>query len=514
MTSKLTRRGVLVAGTAAGLVAAAGRPAAASTRRVRPTVPAELFTLGVASGDPAPDGFVLWTRLAPEPLEPGGGMPPGPVRVQWQVAEDAGFRRIVRSGTTTAVADWAHSVHVEVTGLAPHRPYHYRFRVGGRISPAGRACTLPGYGSAPSAYRFAVVSCQDWQNGYYAGYRHIAEEAIDLVLHLGDYLYGGEISPQGTEDTPGYARAALPPEPVRAEPHTLEQYRLRHALYKTDPQLQQAHAAVPWALTWDDHEVAPNWGGGQAADPVFAARLAAARQAYYEHLPLRPAARPGPQFRLYRSLTVGDLLRLNITDTRSYRAPGDMLGAAQEAWLTGSLANAGTRWNVTTAQVLMARFDYQPGPGQTFSADKWDGYPESRARLLDTIAVRGVRNPVMLSGDIHVNIFSDLRVDFDDPGSPTVATEFTGAAISSRGTTAEEEAGTRALIAAEMPHVRYFAGYDRGYLLCQLDRQRWRTDVRAVRTEGWRGQVTSPDADVRTLASYVVEDGRPGAVPL
>ncbi|MEV4754991.1 alkaline phosphatase D family protein [Micromonospora sp. NPDC049559] len=507
MTMKLTRRGALVAAATAGLVTATGRPAPARAR-----LPEELFTLGVASGDPAPDGFVLWTRLAPRPFEPAGGMPARPVPVQWQVAEDARFGRIVRSGVETAVPESAHAIHVELTGLAPGREYHYRFRVGTRLSPPGRTATLPGYDSSPAAYRFAVASCQDWQNGYYAAYRHVAADDVDLVLHLGDYIYEGEISAAGTPDTPGYARAELPPEPVRAEPYTLEQYRLRHALYKTDPQLQQAHAAAPWALTWDDHEVAPNWAGGLPADPAFAARLAAARQAYYEHLPLRAAARPGPDFRLYRRLTVGDLVRFHVTDTRSHRGDGDMLGPAQESWLLDSLATSPARWNVTTAQVLMARLDYQPGPGQGFDPDKWDGYPLSRSRLLGALVERGVRNPVMLSGDIHVNLVSDLKLDFDDPGSATVATEFTGAAIASRGSTAEEEVAMRTLVLPESPHIRYFAGYDRGYLLCRLERGLWRTDVRAVRTEGWRGQVTSPDADVRTLASFVVEEGRPGAV--
>lgn len=500
-----------LAGVAAGTLGALSgtRPA-----RARTELPADPFTLGVASGDPAPDGVVLWTRLAPRPLEPGGGMPARPVTVCWQVAEDERFTRVVAAGTHLARPERAHSVHVEVTGLAPGRWYHYRFRVGNQISPTGRTRTLPALGATPGAFRFAVVSCQDWQNGYYAGYQHIAAEDLDLVLHLGDYLYEGEITPEGTPDTPGYARAELPPEPVRPEPYTLEQYRLRHALYKTDPQLRLAHAALPWALTWDDHEVAPNWAGGDSADPAFQARLAAARQAYHEHLPLRRAARSGPDFRLYRRFDVGDLLRLNVTDTRSYRSTerGDMLGAAQESWLLDGLIGSPARWNVTTAQVLMAQLDYQPGPGQSFSLDKWDGFPESRRRLLTAIADNSVRNPVMLSGDIHVNLVSDLKTDFNDPAAPVVATEFTGAAIASRGATAEEQAGM-ALLLPESPHIRYFEGYHRGYLVCRVDHTSWRTDIRALDTVGWRGQVVTPDAGVRTLASFVVEDGQPGAIP-
>ncbi|MGI5212153.1 alkaline phosphatase D family protein [Plantactinospora sp. CA-290183] len=510
MDFAVTRRRLLAAAGAGGVAALTGaRPAGAYAR-----LPAELFALGVASGDPTPDGVVLWTRLAPRPLEPGGGMPARLVTVQWQVAEDERFARVVRHGVSTARPEAAHSVHVEVGGLAPAREYHYRFRVDGRISPAGRTRTATAAGATPDALRFAVASCQDWQNGYYAGYRHMAEEDLDLVLHLGDYIYEGEITAAGTPDTPGYVRAELPPEPVRAEPYTLEQYRLRHALYKTDPQLQQAHAAAPWALTWDDHEVAPNWAGGDDPDPAFPARLAAARQAYYEHLPLRRAARPGTGFRLYRRLTFGDLLRVNITDTRSYRstAAGEMLGAAQESWLVDGLTRSPARWNVTTAQVLMAQLDYLPGPGRSFSTDKWDGFPASRQRLLTAIAAGGVRNPVMLSGDIHTNLVNDLRIDFEDPDSATVATEFTGAAIASRGATPEEEAGMVALLLPESPHIRFFEGYHRGYLRCRVDRDSWRTDIRALDTQGWRGQVTSPDAGIRTLASFVVEDGRPGAV--
>jgi alkaline phosphatase D len=429
----------------------------------------------------------------------------------------------VRAGTVTTTAACAHAVHVEVAGLEPARWYHYRFRVGRHISPTGRTRTAPALGASPAGFAFAVASCQDWQNGYFAAYRHISEEDLDLVVHVGDYIYEGEISAAGTEDTPGYVRAQLPPELVRPAPRDLTQYRLRHALYHSDPQLQAAHAAAPWALTWDDHEVAPNWGGYGSADPdespeEFALRLAAARQAYYEHLPLRAASAPGPDWRLYRRLTFGDLLQLNMTDTRSYRtAPdranpqGTMLGDAQETWLIDGLTASAARWNVVTAQVLMAQLDYRIGPGQAFSTDKWDGYPYARRRLLAAISDRGVRNPVVLSGDAHVTMVSDLKLDFDDPGSATVATEFLGTAIASRGNTLEEQETVRNLVLPESAHIRFYEGYHRGYLTCRLDRANWRTELRAVDTSGWRGQVASPDAAVNTLASFTVEDGRPGA---
>ncbi|MEJ3750973.1 alkaline phosphatase D family protein [Actinomycetes bacterium KLBMP 9797] len=514
--TRLSRRTVLTSATAAGLGAlAAPRPAAARSRGP--------FTLGVASGDPTPDGVVLWTRLAPDPFAPDGGMPDRPVLVEWQVAHDDRFARVVRAGTVFTTADRAHAVHVEVAGLAPARWYHYRFRVGRHISPTGRTRTAPAPWSSPAALAFAVASCQDWQNGYFAAYRHISEEDLDLVVHLGDYIYEGEISAAGTEDTPGYVRAELPPEPLRAVPRDLTQYRLRHALYRSDPQLQAAHAAAPWALTWDDHEVAPNWGAYGSAEPdespaEFALRLAAARRAYYEHLPLRAASAPRPGWRLYRRLTFGDLLQLNLTDTRSYRTAPDranpkatVLGEVQESWLLAGLAASPARWNVVTAQVLMAQLDLRVGPGQAFSTDKWDGYPYARRRLLTAVHDRGVRNPVVLSGDAHVTMVNDLKLDFDDPSAATVATEFLGTAIASRGNTLAEQDVIHAHVLPESPHIRFYEGYHRGYLTCRLDRNTWRTELRAVDTSGWRGQVASPDAGVRTRAAFVVEDGRPGA---
>ncbi|GAA4099102.1 alkaline phosphatase D family protein [Actinomadura miaoliensis] len=499
----ITRRRFLAHGAAAGVLV---MPMAPSPRR---RTPADPFTLGVASGDPLPDSVILWTRLAPRPLDVGGGMPDRPIRVEWQVAEDEHFHRVVRSGETLARPESAHSVHVEPRGLRPASWYFYRFRVGRDISPVGRTRTAPAPGSL-SSFAFAVASCQDWQNGYFAAYQHIAREDLELLLHLGDYIYEEPITPTGTPDTPGFARASLPPEHLRPEAMTLDQYRLRYALYKSDPQLQAAHAALPWVLTWDDHEVDGNWAGETPADPdqqppaAFRARLAAATRAYYEHLPLR-AVQP-----LYRRLTFGDMVEFNVTDTRRYRVPGrTMLGDQQESWLLQGLSRSRARWNVVTAQVVMAQLDLKPGPGRSLDQDKWDGFPESRRRILERAA--HVRNPVVLSGDSHVNIVSDLTLDFDDPAARTVATEFTGTAIASRGTTLAEQAVIHATMGQEMPYIRYFEGYHRGYLTCRLTPSTWTTEHRAVDTAGERGQVVSPDAAVRTNAAFVVEDGRPGA---
>lgn len=524
----------LLAGAGAVLAALALGPGAAAAAVPRSNrLPAGLFRLGVASGDPLPERVVLWTRLAPKPLEPGGGMPPVAVPVRWEVAHDQRFARLVRSGTTVASPDWAHSVHVDVPGLEPGRWYFYRFLVGSEASPVARTKTAPAPGAKPAAVSFAFASCQDWQNGYYAAYRHMAAEDLDLVVHLGDYIYDTEINPKGTPTTPGLVRP-LPPAQVRPVPHTLTDYRLRYGLYKIDPDLQLAHAAFPWAITWDDHEVEGNWAGthpgpGGGSPESFRARLAAAAKAYYEHMPFRLAARPrGTEARLYRRLGYGRLMEFNVTDTRRYRDEAgcltsgpepcpdftdprrSMLGAAQEKWLYDGLRASSARWNVITAQVPMTRLDYQVGPGQKFSSDKWDGYAANRQRLLGTLEDGRVSNPIVLSGDAHINLVSDLTLDFDDPKAKRVATEFLGTAIASRGATVAEDKASRELLKTESPHVRYFEGYKRGYVTCRVTDKEWRTTHRAVDTTGERGQVASPSAGIVNGASFVVENGVPG----
>jgi len=275
------------------------------------------FSLGVASGDPLPDGVVLWTRLAPRPLQ-GGGMPLIDVPVRWQIASDQAMKNIVQQGTATASAALGHSVHVEVTGLQPARTYWYQFESAGALSPIARTRTALAHNASPEKLRFAFASCQSWTNGYYAAYRHMAQQDFDFVLHLGDYIYGGRIGNQTS-------RAFDVPATVQKEPLTLEQYRLRYSLYKLDRDLQAAHHAFPFILTWDDHEVDNNYAAHtdqDNSDPqLFLQRRAAAYQAYYEHMPLRRAALPkGPDMMLYRRFTYGDLAQLNVLDTRQYRS--------------------------------------------------------------------------------------------------------------------------------------------------------------------------------------------------
>lgn len=507
----LTRRRLLTGGAAATalLVASPGAVAAMSRR--------DLFTLGIASGDPLSDSVVLWTRLAPDPLD-GGGMPPQQVPVEWEIAEDEGFRRVVRRGTQLATPEFGHSVHAEPRGLRPAATYFYRFRAGGQISPVGRTRTTPAAGSSPERLRLAFASCQDWQAGYYSAYRGIADEDVDLVVHLGDYIY--EYGPQ-----PGVRQHDGP------EVDGIDSYRNRHALYRTDPDLRAAHAAHPFVVTWDDHEVDNNYaadipengdGPSQGSREAFLTRRADAYQAYYEHLPLRRAQRPsGSGLLLYRRLRFGDLAELSVLDTRQYRSDqpcGDgikdrcadaldpaatMTGPEQERWLLEGLDRSSARWNVIGQQTMLAEYDFDAGPGELYNLDQWDGYVAARNRILGFLDQRGPSNPIVITGDIHSSWVHDLKADFADPSSPTVGTEFVGTSISSEFPAPFIAPVTAAL--PDNPHTRFFDGAYRGYVRCDIDRQQWTSTYRVVDT------VLVPGAATRTLATFTVEDGRPGA---
>jgi alkaline phosphatase D len=512
----LDRRGFLVAAGAAGAAAVAQSPLARAGRDAT-RVTGYPFTLGVASGDPAPDGAVLWTRLAPAPLS-GGGMPRRRIPVDWEVATDERFRRRVRRGTATARPELGHSVHVELEGLDPAREYFFRFRAAGELSPVGRTRTAPAAGASPDALAFAFVSCQQYEHGYFTAYRHLADEDLDVVVHLGDYIY--EYAPNVYTTPGGNVRAHSSREIT-----TLEDYRNRHAQYKTDPDLQAAHAAVPFIVTWDDHEVDNNWADEIPEDGqprgAFLRRRAAAFQAYYEHMPLRRTSRPrGIDLQLYRRIAYGDLAEFNVLDTRQFRADqpcGDrfpascperlepdrsITGAAQERWLLDGLESSRARWNVLAQQVFFAQVDSQEGPGVVVNPDAWDGYVASRERILGFVEERGVANPVVLTGDVHSNWAADLKADFDDPDSRTVGSELVCTSISSGGDGSDTtELGERGLRAS--PHVRFFNN-QRGYVRCQVDRSQWRADFRVV------PYVKRPGAPIGTRRSFVIEAGRPG----
>ena len=473
------------------------------------------FPLGVASGDPAPDGVVLWTRLTVDPLTPGGGMPQEDVQVDWEVCSDEGMTRPVQSGSVTAHADWAHSVHVEVEGLEPDRVYWYRFRTGGEISPVGRTRTTPASGTLMDRLRFAFASCQHYEQGYFTAYDHMSQEDLHAVIHLGDYIY---------EYGPDPRRPRLHNSP---EIQTIDDYRARHALYRSDEHLQAAHAAFPWILTWDDHEFDNNYANEvseqDGIDPVeFMKRRAAAYKAYYEHMPLRRTCVPrGPMMELYRNVDYGGLVRFNVLDTRQYRSdqpcndrsgtPCDgvfapdatLLGEQQERWLQQRLKESPTRWNVLAQQIMMARVDRRPGDGVAYSMDQWSGYDGARNRLLQFLADNNISNPVVLTGDIHTNWANNLHVDFDRADqSPVVATEFVGTSISSGGDGSETRRDTDSVY-AENPFVKFYNA-ERGYVSCEVTPDEWKSDYKVVE------YVTRPGAPCLTRASFRVEAGRPG----
>lgn len=512
----LTRRGFgrMAAGIAAFATLEAGRGLAQPVFRDYP------FRLGIASGDPWPDGVVLWTRLAPEPLA-GGGMPARAVEVSWEVAEDERFRRVAAHGTAYARPELGHAVHAEVGGLAPARPYWYRFRAGAELSPMGRTRTAPAPGAAPARIRLANVGCQRYEDGYFTAFAHLAKEELDLVFHYGDYIYE-------------YRNRRGPQPTVREtagdETYTLTDYRNRYALYKLDADLAAAHAAHPFVVTYDDHEVDNDWAGmfseeddsGRfpvAVPPeIFALRRQMALQAWYEAMPLRRAQLPrGPGITAYRRLRYGRLLTLHALDTRGFRddqpcgggvkggcaerlRPGaQMLGAAQERWLMQGLVEGAATWSLLAQQVGMMPRRFGEGPDFAFSMDKWDGYADARARLTRFIHERGVGNVVVLAGDLHNAWAGEVRLDPGNDASPAVAAEFIATSISSNGDGSETLPGT-ARVLRNNPHIRFFNNR-RGYTLHEATAERLSAEFKVV------PYVSRPGAPLETRAAFAVPVG-------
>jgi alkaline phosphatase D len=415
------------------------------------------FSLGVASGAPRPDGFVLWTRLAPDPLsaDPAtpGGMTGPDVTVAYEIAGDPEMHDIVRRGAAVAEAAYGYSVHADIRGLTPGRPYWYRFMSGEAASRIGRAMTSLPAGTPLARMRFGFVSCSQYEHGYFSAYRHLADETPDAVLFLGDYIY--EYVEQN--------RPTVRTHSDGIEAATLPTYRNRYAQYRLDADLQRLHAVAPALVTWDDHEVsndyADRWSQFDDNPQLFLMRRAAAYQAFYEHMPVRPIlSRPnGPVMRVYDRFTFGDLVEISMIDGRQYRsreacyAPPNKLGGhletdtscpersqegrtmtgfAQESWLGQGLAHSRATWNVIAQDVLMAQLRQKQRDGEFgYWTDDWDGYPAGRRRLLQRIEQTKVKNPVVVGGDIHAFFANDLRVDFDNPNSPAVATEFVGTSV-------------------------------------------------------------------------------------
>ena len=505
------QRRTFLTGTMALAGAGLLSPAALITGFGQPKFATNPFTLGVASGEPWEDSVVLWTRLAPDALN-GGGMGTQSVEVKWELASDEQMKNIVASGTALAASELGHAVQVEVFGLQPARWYWYRFMVGNEVSPVGRTRTAAASNTLPERFTFAFASCQHYETGLYTAYQHMNAENLDLVVFLGDYIYEyGAIE--------GRVRKHNSKEIM-----TLADYRNRYALYKSDPLLQRAHANFPWIVTWDDHEVANNYAGMHVPTQQTGveARRAAAYQAYFEHMPLRPSLlRQGPYMDLYRDFSFGRLIEMQVLDTRQFRTPqpcGDgtkepcdgvydpqatIMGRAQKRWLTRNLDRSPARWNVLAQQVMMTQLNMEPGEGRKFSMDKWAGYNAELKEVMRFLAQRKPSNPVVLTGDIHSNWVTDLKADFDKPESVIVGAEFTGTSISSSGDGADVRPGIEKLY-SKNPHLQFYNG-QRGYVRCTVTPDKWLTDYRVVPF------VSKPDAPISTRASFVVENGRPGA---
>ncbi|MFB7866538.1 alkaline phosphatase D family protein [Streptomyces sp. NPDC056069] len=523
------RRFLTVTGAAAALaftvnLPSAGTAAAAELDARRITE--NPFTLGVASGDPLPGSALLWTRLAPRPYEAGGGLPADTrVTVRWELAHDERFTRGLRRGTTVAHPEFDRAVHVEVHGLAPGRDYFYRFLAGDWSSPVGRTRTAPAPGARATGLKLAAVSCQAYHDGYFTAYRHLADEDLDVVFHLGDYLY--EYAVNATGGARAYTDRRLP-DVFDRETLTLEDYRLRYALYKSDPDLMAAHAAHPFAVTWDDHETENNYAGDVPENDVppeeFLIRRAAAYRAYWENQPLRRPQRPtGPDMKLYRRLRFGRLAQFDILDTRQYRSdqaygdgwrtPGPesedpartLTGATQERWLLDGWRASRATWNVVPQQVVLSERRSVPTTAYKLSMDSWDGYPASRQRILAGAQAAGIENLMVLTGDVHVAYALDIKADFRDPASRTVGTEIVATSITS-GRNGSERPSNHDDLTRANPHLRFYNGR-RGYVTVALGEDSARADFRTV------ASVTTPGAPVVTAASFVTEAGRPGLTP-
>ncbi|MEO8486724.1 MAG: alkaline phosphatase D family protein [Betaproteobacteria bacterium] len=500
------RRGLLALALAAGI---APSQVGCAHRRAWTGDP---FALGVASGCPRSDSVVLWTRLAP------AATPGASETVGWELAADERFGDVVRRGSAIVGPAEGHSVHAEVTGLDPSRWYWYRFTSGDARSETGRTRTAPAPGGGETL-SFAIASCQRWDDGHYAAWRHLADESPDLVVFLGDYIY--ESAPRR-----GRVRTHVGTGAAR----TLDDYRARYAQYKSDANLRRIHATAPWIVTMDDHEVENDYAAdrGQALDGSFPSRRAAAYQAWWENMPVPRGMRPrDADLRVYDRYDWGALARFHVLDDRQYRdaqacpppgrrgsttvdlaacpelaRPGrTLLGSEQERWLAEGLGARDVRWNFLAQQTLVAPFT--SSKDGRYWTDGWAGYPGARDRLLDAIVERRAVNPVVLSGDVHCNYICDLKRRVDDPPDAVIATELCGTSISSSGLAQNRIAALLPL----NPHIRYALAEKRGYIALKVGAARIDASLRVV------SDVLDPNASIRTAARFSVEEGRPGAQP-
>jgi alkaline phosphatase D len=490
----------------------------------QPVFSANPFSLGIASGDPLPDGVVLWTKIAPKPLDRGGGMPKRPVEVGWSVATDPAMRQVAQRGTSIAHAELGHAVHVEVGGLEAGREYFYQFTVGGERSRVGRTRTLPPAGAPLAQVRFGVAGCQRYEDGFYTAYRRLAEERFDFVYHYGDYIYERRVMRQADRALP--VVRVMPGDPDEA--FTLDDYRSRYSTYQLDPELQAAHASAPFVMSFDDHEVSNDWAGvwNEARVPaeLFVLRRAAAFQAWYEHMPVRKGLLPrGPDIQMYRRFQVGNLMNVDVLDTRQFRSAQacgggikagcaealepqrTMIGPTQERWLYDGFKNTTARWNVLAQQVILMRNDRDPDPNVFLpNLDKWDGAVAARDRLFTAIEESRVRNVVTLAGDIHNNWAGELKKDFLNEKSSTLGIELVGTSISTDGDGFDINDNYRRRL-AEQPYVKFFNS-QRGFLRNTVTPEKWQVDFQVV------DKVTAPDGRMATRKSLVIESGKSSIV--
>lgn len=499
-------------------------PASAQVEVAPWTTSANVFSLGVASGEPRPDSVVLWTRLAPLPLMADGGMPPRPITIMWEVAYDEQFYRIARSGSTVVLPERAHALHLEVEGLAPGRQYFYRFMAAGQTSPIGRTRTAPDLNSKPSSLRMALTSCQHYEAGYFTLHREIAEADLDLVLFVGDYIYDTEM--------PGLTRVRQHPHEFPHDPskYTLEDYRIHHASYKLDPDLRANHAAHPWLMVWDDHEVMNDYAADTAPDvedkETFLKIRAAAYRAYFEHLPVSPKRMPkGPGMPMRDRFEWGQLAELWTVDTRQYRgghvcrgrpligtgealwrcrAAGaesrTMLGQPQEDWLADTLLASSRDWKFIAQSTQISPGGLRTPLGRVYYADGWDAFPKARERLMSAIGQPRVQNVVCLGGDVHRHVAANLRVDPQDRNSEVVASEIVTSSLSSKGLSEFLSTWMR----MSNPDLLHLRSDQRGYVVLDVTPQQLVAEFRGT------PHPVIPQSKTQVQARFVIDQGVPG----
>ena len=487
------------------------------------------FTLGVASGSPNHHSVVLWTRLMPDAVSGNSQFAASDVSVQWEVADDEGFKVNRRSGQVVALAALAHSVHLELDQLQSDRWYYYRFQIGDAQSTVGRTRTLPHPEAMVQKLRVAYASCQRWEHGYFSAYDHMCQENLDLVLFLGDYIY----------EYAGAANAVRLPSGGWV--NSLSDYRDRYALHRSEKGLQAMHAQCPWLITWDDHEVSNDYAGlqrGQSGNISldFAAQRARAYQAFYEHMPLRASAltksieglASGAELRIYGQVAYGKLANIYLLDDRQYRdrqvcnkneAYGSgwvdtaqceewlnpkrtLLGAQQSQWLDQSFANAkgdARTWNVIAQQTIFGRRDYKLGAGYSLWNDGWDGYSAARQNMTQSMQNHALKNPVLLGGDVHENWVGHVMADAYKDDSAKIGVEFCGAGITARS------AGNSKLAArlAENPHFIFADSERKGYGVVEFTAKQIQTELKVV------DDVRQQKTKIETLAKFSVEAGVP-----